>query len=133
MPTVTYIGSSHRRRNLDTSMPDWVRRKPCTVSDEWLATWGKRLGADFVIEGAHEDLGNDGIPDSAWTKAKITEWLTGKGTQVGGGFKTKTTLLEMVEGVLNPTPVAEPVVEEAPVEEPAEVIETKTEIIGDDE
>lgn len=132
MPTVTYIGKQDRRSNLDASMPDWVRGKVFTVSDEWVATWKNRLSPDFVIEGAHEDLGNDGIPDSAWTKAKITEWLTGKGTQVGGGFKTKTTLLEMVEGVLNPTPVAEPVVEEAveeiPVEEAVETTET-----GDEE
>jgi len=132
VPTVTYIGKQDRRSNLDASMPDWVRGKVFTVSDEWVATWKNRLSPDFVIEGAHEDLGNDGIPDSAWTKAKITEWLTGKGTQVGGGFKTKTTLLEMVEGVLNPTPVAEPVVEEAveeiPVEEAVETTET-----GDEE
>ena len=110
---------------------------PQEVSDDWVARNGYRLSADFVIAGAHEDLGGDGIPDSAWTKAKITEWLTGQGVHVGGGFKTKMTLLDMVEGVLNPTPVAEPVVEEAPVEapveEPAEVVETETETIGDDE
>lgn len=132
MPTVTYKGLEHRRRNLDASMSDWVRYKPYTVTDEWLANWGKRLSPDFVIEGAHEDLGNDGIPDSAWTKAKITEWLTDKGTQVGGGFKTKSTLLEMVEGVLNPTPVAEPVVEEAVEELPVEEAVETTEI-GDEE
>lgn len=113
-------------------MPDWIRHKPYTVTDEWVATWKNRLSPDFVIEGAHEDLGNDGIPDSAWTKAKITKWLTGQGTNVGGGFKTKSTLLDMVEGVLNPTPVAEPVVEEAveevPVEEAVETTET-----GDEE
>jgi len=132
VPTVTYIGKQDRRSNLDASMPDWVRGKVFTVSDEWVATWKNRLSPDFVIEGAHADLGNDGIPDSAWTKAKITEWLTGQGTNVGGGFKTKSTLLEMVEGVLNPTPVAEPVVEEAveeiPVEEAVETTET-----GDEE
>jgi hypothetical protein len=116
-------------------MSDWVRNRPYTVSDSWLVEWKSRLSADFKIEGAHEDLGNDGVPDSAWTKAKITEWLTSKGTHVGGGFKTKTTLLEMVEGVLNPTPVAEPVVEEAveevPVEEAVETTETTE--TGDEE
>lgn len=82
-------------------------------------------------EGVHADLGGDGLPDSAWTKAKITEWLTGQGVHVGGGFKTKMTLLDMVEGVLNPAPVAEPVVEaveEPVVEEPVAEAET-----GDDE
>ena len=131
MPTVTYIGAQDRRRNNDVSMPDWVRGIPQEVTDDWVARNGNRLSADFVIAGAHKDLGGDGIPDSAWTKAKITEWLKEQGVHVGGGFKTKMTLLDMVEGVLNPAPVAETAVEEAPVEEPAEVIETET--IGDDE
>jgi hypothetical protein len=135
VPTVTYIGKQDRRRNNDASMPDWVRGIPQEVSDDWVARNGNRLSADFVIAGAHEDLGSDGIPDSAWTKAKITEWLTGQGVHVGGGFKTKMTLLDMVEGVLNPTPVAEPVVEEAPVEEAPveEPAEEVVETIGDDE
>ena len=132
MPTVTYTGAQKRRRNLDASMPDWVRGVAYEVSDEWVAHWGARLGVDFKLEGAHADLLGDGIPDSEWTKARITEWLTRQGVHVGGGFKTKVKLLEMVEGVLNPEPVVEPVVEEAveeiPVEEAVETIET-----GDEE
>ena len=64
----------------------------------------------------------------SWTKAKIVEWLEDNGSSVGGGYRTKTKLLELVDEVLNPpAPVAEPVVEEAPVEE------TETETEGDDE
>lgn len=132
MPTVTYTGAQKRRRNLDASMPDWVRGAAHEVSDEWVAHWGARLGADFKVEGAHADLLGDGIPDSEWTKAKITDWLKSNGVKVSGGFKTKMTLLDMVEGVLNPEPVVEPVVEEAveeiPVEEAVETTET-----GDEE
>ena len=139
MPTVTYTGSQHRRRNNDVTMSDWVRGEPREVSDEWVAHWGSRLGDDFRIEGAHTDLGNDGIPDSGWTKANIMSWLDSNGATVGGGFKTKSTLLEMVEEVLNPTPVAEPIAEaveepivEEVVEEPAaEAVETVE--TGDDE
>ena len=132
MPTVTYTGAQKRRRNLDASMPDWVRGVAHEVSDEWVAHWGARLEADFKVEGAHADLLGDGIPDSEWTKAKITDWLKSNGVKVSGGFKTKMTLLDMVEGVLNPEPVVEPVVEEAveeiPVEEAVETTET-----GDEE
>ena len=132
MPTVTYTGAQKRRRNLDASMPDWVRGVAHEVSDERVAHWGARLGADLKVEGAHADLLGDGIPDSEWTKAKITDWLKSNGVKVSGGFKTKMTLLDMVEGVLNPEPVVEPVVEEAveeiPVEEAVETTET-----GDEE
>ena len=134
MPTVTYTGSLYTKACRVPGLPDWQRGRPVEMSQKLLNDWRHTLKGSFVIdgdEGVHADLGGDGIPDSAWTKAKITEWLTGQGVHVGGGFKTKMTLLDMVEGVLNPTPVAEPVVEEAPVEEPAEVLETET--IGDDE
>ena len=132
MPTVTYTGAQKRRRNLDASMPDWVRGVAHEVSDEWVALWGARLGPDFTVVGAHADLLNDGIPDSEWTKAKITDWLKANGVEVSGSFKTKMKLLDMVEDVLNPKPVVEPVVEEAveeiPVEEAVETTET-----GDEE
>ena len=134
MPTVTYTGSLYTKACRVPGLPDWQRGRPVEMSQKLLNDWRHTLKGSFVIdgdEGVHADLGGDGIPDSAWTKAKITEWLTGQGVHVGGGFKTKMTLLDMVEGVLNPPPVAEPVVEEAPVEEPAEVLETET--IGDDE
>jgi len=134
VPTVTYTGSLYTKACRVPGLPDWQRGRPVEMSQKLLNDWRHTLKGSFVIdgdEGVHADLGGDGIPDSAWTKAKITEWLTGQGVHVGGGFKTKMTLLDMVEGVLNPPPVAEPVVEEAPVEEPAEVLET--EVIGDDE
>ena len=134
MPTVTYTGPLYTKPCRVPGLPDWQRGRPVEMSQELLNDWRHTIKGSFMIdgdEGVHADLGGDGIPDSAWTKAKITEWLTGQGVHVGGGFKTKMTLLDMVEGVLNPAPVAEPVVEEAPVEEPAEVVETET--IGDDE
>ena len=134
MPTVTYSGPLYTKACRVPGLPDWKRGSPVEMSQQLLNDWRHTLKGSFMIEGdegVHADLGGDGIPDSAWTKAKITEWLTGQGVHVGGGFKTKMTLLDMVEGVLTPAPVAEPVVEEAPVEEPAEVVETET--IGDDE
>jgi len=134
VPTVTYSGPLYTKACRVPGLPDWLRGRPVEMSQELLNDWRHTLKGSFMIEGdegVHADLGGDGLPDSAWTKAKITEWLTGQGVHVGGGFKTKMTLLDMVEGVLNPAPVAEPVVEEAPVEEPAEVVETET--IGDDE
>ena len=134
MPTVTYTGPLYTKTCRVPGLPDWQRGRPVEMSQQLLNDWRHTIKGSFMIdgdEGVHADLGGDGIPDSAWTKAKITEWLTGQGVHVGGGFKTKMTLLDMVEGVLNPAPVAEPVVEaveEPVVEEPVAEAET-----GDDE
>ena len=63
------------------------------------------------------------MPDEGWTRANRIKGLEDNGSSVGGGYKTKTKLLGLVDMVLNPpAPVVapEPVVEEAPVEEPVE-------------
>ena len=120
MPTVTYQGKWYSRPGRDPSMGEWIRGTGRAVTQSWLNDnrhW--LLKDDYTIEGdegVHVDLGDDGIPDSGWTKARITEWLNAQGSVVGGGYKTKTPLLSMVEGVLNPAPVVEPVVVEAEAE-----------------
>ena len=119
MPTVTYTGPFYTRRNPDVYLPDFIRGQAVEVSQGWLDTWRRKLGDNHLIEGdagVHVDLGDDGIPDTGWTKAEIVAWLSGVGVDVGGGYKTKTTLLGIVEEALNPAPVEEPVVE-ATVEE----------------
>ena len=120
MPTVTYKGNWYSRPGRDPSIGEWIRGQARTVSQSWLNDNRHWLLKDAYLiegdEGVHMDLGNDGIPDSGWTKARISEWLSSQGTVVGGGYKTKTTLLSMVEGVLNPAPVVEPVVVEAEAE-----------------
>ena len=125
MPTVTYRGKWYTRPGRDPSIGEWIRGQARTVSQSWLNDNRHWLLKDaYVIEGeepVHVDLGDDGIPDTGWTKARIMDWLDDQGSPVGGGYKTKTTLLSLVEGVLNPAPVEEAVVEVA--EEVAEVPE----------
>lgn len=140
LPTVTYIGNLYMRPNADTSMGDWIRGQVVEVTQDWLDANKRQLKPSlFVIEGAAYDLLNDGIPDSGWVKADITTWLRDKGMEVSNGYKTKSSLLAMVEGVLSPAPVEEViveavpeiveeiVVEETPVEEAIEeAVETET-------
>ena len=118
MPTVTYLGPYMWRRRSDTH-GTWERNQPVEVSQEWLNHWRARLSPrDFSIEGdagVTVDFGNDGIPDSGWTKKDIGAWLKGKGEAVSG-YTTKSKLLDMVKTTLSP-PAPEPVVEEALVEE----------------
>ena len=126
MPTVTYTGPFYTRRNPAVYMPDFIRGQAVEVSQGWLDTRRRKLGVNHHIEGdagGHVDLGDDGIPDSGWTKAEIVAWLSGMGVEVGGGYKTKTTLLGIVEEALNPAPVEEPVVEAAVEEVVADTTE----------
>ena len=123
MPTVTYVGKFYSKSGRIPGYPDWQRGRPVEMSQAMLNEWRHTLSpdSDFLLEGddgIHIDLGGDGIPDSGWTKARIQTWLIAQGVNVPGGYKTKTSLLSMVEGVLNPAPVEEAVVEEAVVEEP---------------
>ena len=103
------------RPNADTSMGDWIRGKVVEVTQDWLDANKRQLKPSlFVIEGAAYDLLNDGIPDSGWVKADIASWLRDKGVLVSNGYKTKSSLLAMVEDVLSPAPVEEVIVEAAP-------------------
>ena len=111
----------------------WIRGEPVEVSQEWLNKHRVRMSPKtFKIEGDEGvtvDAGNDGLPDSGWTKKDIGAWLKGKG-EVVSGYTTKSKLLDMVKTTLNPpAPEPEPVVEEVPVEEAVE----EQDIIGDEE
>jgi hypothetical protein len=118
-----------------------IRGTPMDVSQEWLdANRGSLANKWWRIDGDTGitiDAGDDGIPDSGWTKKDITAWLKGRGETVGG-YATKSKLLGMVELILNP-PAPEPVVEEPVVEEPVveepvvEEVAEETEITGDEE
>ena len=119
MPTITYLGPYMYRRMLGMS-GQWVRGEPVQVSQEWLnensiyrvSTEQFRIEGD---EGVTVDAGNDGLPDSGWTKKDIGAWLKGKG-EIVSGYTTKSKLLDMVKTTLSP-PAPEPVVEEVLVEE----------------
>jgi hypothetical protein len=117
---------------------NWVRGKPVEVNQEWLDRHARyRASPQFRIEGdkgVTVDAGNDGLPDSGWTKKDISAWLKGKG-EVVSGYTTKSKLLDMVKTTLNPpAPEPEPVVEEVLVEEAVEeAVEEQTTIIGDEE
>ena len=115
MPTVTYIGRSHNRRATDPTMRDWEQNQPVEVTSAWLDRFHPRLDADnFRIEGwskkdAEErtvDKGNDGIPDSGWSKKDITKWLAAYDIKPSG-YTTKTQLLEIVATVMSPDGVEE--------------------------
>jgi len=121
MPTVTYAGKWYSRAGRDPSIGEWIRGSRRTVSQSWLDEnrhW--LLKDDYIIEGdeaPHSDAGNDGIPDSQWRKADIMAWLDDNGIPIAGGYKTKSSLLSLVEEALSPAPVEESVVEAAEVVE----------------
>jgi predicted metal-dependent RNase len=120
------------RRRTDLS-GQWIRGEPVEVSQEWLNHQRNRLLSQyFRIEGdagVTVDAGNDGIPDSGWTKKDISAWLKAKGVEFSG-YATKSQLLGLVEETLNP-PAPEP--EPATVEEPVAEEAVEESIIGDEE
>lgn len=129
MPHLTYKGPFYERKSPDPTIPAFVRGQRREVSQDWLDAHRRKI-SDLVFlvegdEGVHFDEGNDGIPDMSWTKAKIVEWLEDNTSDgVGGGYKTKSKLLEMVDEVLNPPApvVEEPTPEEVEVEEVVEEV-----------
>lgn len=60
---------------------------------------GMRIEGDELL---HSDALGDGIPDSGWRKVQIETWLKSYGVTVPGGYKTKSSLLTMVDMVLSP-------------------------------
>tara|TARA_R100001163_G_C5058404_1_gene195015 strand:+ start:1588 stop:1992 length:405 start_codon:yes stop_codon:yes gene_type:complete len=121
---MTYKGPFYERKSPDPKVPAFIRGQKREVSQEWLDEFRRKISDTvFLIEGdegVHIDLDGDGLPDDGWTRANIIKWLEDNGSSVGGGYKTKTKLLSLVDKVLNPPApvvVPEPVVEEAPVEE----------------
>jgi hypothetical protein len=121
LPIVRYNGPSFYRRSPDAYSPDFTRGEGREVSQAWVDQWRRYLVEPaFTLtgdEGVTEDLHSDGLPDSGWTNSDITSWLREQGVTVGRGYKTKSTLLELVDLHLNPPP-AEPAVVEEPEPEP---------------
>ena len=132
MPTITSLGPYYERRVPGMKRIYAIRGTPMDVSQEWLdANRGGLTNKWWRIDGDTGitiDAGNDGLPDSGWTKKDITAWLEERGETVGG-YATKSKLLGMVELILNP-PAPEPVVEEPVVEEP---VAEETETTGDEQ
>ena len=105
MPTITYLGPFYERRSADTIGP-WLRGEEVSVSQEWLDEWRHTLPLSrFSIEddeGGESLDDGDGIPDPGWSRRAILEWLTDNNVDIGSGYVTKTTALELVEAHLNP-------------------------------
>ena len=118
MPKITFNGPSWYTRLKDGS--GIYRGDTKEVSQAWVDEHRHYLLKNKIItvegdEGVTKDAGNDGLPDSGWTKKDITTWLKDKGVTVTG-YATKGKLLDKVKTALNP-PAPEPVVEEVLVEE----------------
>ncbi len=125
MPTVRYNGPSFYRRSPDAYSPDFTRGEVREVTQGWVDEFSRYLVTPyFTVEGSeavHRDEGNDGIPDASWRRGAIVKWLGEQGVDLSGSYRTKTSLLAMVDSHLNP-PIVEPEVIEEPVIE-EEVIE----------
>jgi len=118
LPKITFNGPSWYTRLKDGS--EIYRGDTKEVSQAWVDEYRYYLAKNKRItvegdEGVTKDAGNDGLPDSGWTKKDITTWLKDKGVTVTG-YATKGKLLDKVKTALNP-PAPEPVVEEVLVEE----------------
>ena len=102
MPTVTYTGRSWSTGNIDPTHPDFIRHQPREVTTAWLDRYASRLGDDYHIEGYEPsvDAGNDGVPDSGWSRADISKWVA-KYDIKPKGYATKSTLLSLVETVMS--------------------------------
>tara|TARA_A100001515_G_scaffold132150_1_gene120373 strand:- start:1366 stop:1767 length:402 start_codon:yes stop_codon:yes gene_type:complete len=131
MATVTYLGPQYSRAAFDGR--EWLRKVPREVSEQWVKDNAVHLRADcWQIEGVNLDdvpapvvekveevvedtsppaSDDDGIPDSAWTRAQIREWLSGNGISVPRTYTTKAKLLSLVEEHLNPKPAEEQITE----------------------
>jgi hypothetical protein len=125
MPTVRYNGPSFYRRSPDAYSPDFTRGEVREVTQAWVDEFSRYLVTPyFTVEGSeavHRDEGNDGIPDASWRRGAIVKRLGEQGVDLSGSYRTKTSLLAMVDSHLNP-PIVEPEVIEEPVIE-EEVIE----------
>jgi len=126
MPIVTFLGPFFERRRRD-SHESWIRNTPVQVSQAWLDEWRHSLPVShFLIENEKVttiDAGNDGLPDTSWSRKDILAWLKAQGVPTGAGYLTKTAALKLVEGHLNPTPVEESLSE----------VQTSEETTGDEQ
>ena len=106
MPQIRFNGPSFYGRCADPSAADFTRGEVRSVSQDWMNQWRTTIGAPkFSIlgdAGITADAGNDGIPDSGWTRKDILAWLAENGVIPAGAYVTKSGLLTLVDGVLNP-------------------------------
>jgi hypothetical protein len=127
LPKITYTGPYFVRRLPDNT--EMTRGDTREVSQAWIDQHRRYLNKcnRIIVEGdagVTVDEGNDGLPDSGWTKKDITGWLKEKGVTVTG-YATKAKLLDKVKTTLNP-PAPEPVVEEVAPEPVAEEVVEET-------
>tara|TARA_R110002153_G_scaffold272342_1_gene440914 strand:- start:449 stop:769 length:321 start_codon:yes stop_codon:yes gene_type:complete len=100
LPIVTFLGPFFERRRRD-SHESWIRNTPVEVSQAWLDEWRHSLPAShFLIESEEAttiDAGNDGLPDSGWSRKDILAWMNNNEVSTGSGYLTKTAALKLVE------------------------------------
>ena len=108
MPTVVYIGKQKAGRNMG-ALGYWRWGAPVDKSQEWVDANSKALHGQFKVDGKlyqlpapKQDEGNDGIPDTKWTKGDIMTWLDDEGVDYSS-LNTKAKLLAKVKEHLNPT------------------------------
>ena len=108
MPKITYIGRSYETPNVDAKHPAFLRGVTREVTQAWMDKYFLRFGDDYIIEGYEPsvDIGDDGIPDSGWSRSDIAKWLSNYDIKPKG-YATKTTLLSLVETVMSPDGVEE--------------------------
>ena len=104
MPTVTFLGPFFERPMRHT-MGMWTRGEVVEVEQEWLNEWRHTLPAShFLIEGEEgvtTDAGNDGLPDTGWSRKDILAWMNTNDISTGSGYLTKTAALKLIEESLS--------------------------------
>ena len=83
----------------------WIRGKVNQVTQEWVNEWRHSLPAShFLIEGEEEtttDAGNDGLPDTGWSRKDIIAWMKNNNISTGNGYLTKIAALKLIEQSLS--------------------------------
>ena len=101
---MTFLGPFFERRRRD-SHESWIRNTPVEVSQAWLDEWRHALPlSQFLIEGEEEvttDAGNDGLPDTGWSRKDILAWMNTNDISTGNGYLTKTAALKLIEQSLS--------------------------------
>jgi len=100
LPTVTFLGPFFERP-MRHGIGVWTRGKVNQVTQEWVNEWRHSLPAShFLIESEEVttiDAGNDGLPDSGWSRKNILDWMNNNEVSTGSGYLTKTAALKLVE------------------------------------
>lgn len=104
MPTVTFLGPFFERPMRHT-MGMWTRGEVVEVTQEWVNEWRHTLPTSlFLIEGEEEvttDAGDDGLPDTGWSRKDILAWMNTNDISTGSGYLTKTAALKLIEESLS--------------------------------